>query len=283
MKNFTSFLTYNSGSGAASDAGLLHFYAFSDDLNDPPLLWWVHRYNFGQGVWTEPYQSDFPVQGSGDWRWNRDYVDALYSRYDHKIHTRMMYYRYDEYDYTTYAEWFDLNIFDVVPISLRFGRQDPTVLWINRKGIPFMDSPSSGSLGNFDWKRQDGSAVNIWQSIDEYTEDNADYITSRPKPTGQIAREKLTPMTVPYDFSYIYMRYSYWRDAPLFTDPSINYHLKVRLVYGDAHTVVAEWTHTNVVSTTPITVNQLLTSQQAGLIPSNMWGELYLEYEAYTT
>ena len=123
------------------------------------------------------------------------------------------------------------------------------------------------------WTNQAGSAVNLFQSIDEVTPSDADYVRSEINPVSSAARFRLSDFGSAVDTNYDHIiRYRYGKD---FNDGQ-QIDITVRLIQG-ASTVIATWSHPNV-STTIAQANQTLTAPQVASITN--YADLFIEFEA---
>lgn len=123
------------------------------------------------------------------------------------------------------------------------------------------------------WTNELGSGTNLYQSIDETAENDADYIQSELNPSSSTARIRLSnPLLTPSATDTHTVSYRYKKG----NGSSDQVDLTVKLVQG-ASTVIATWSHTNI-SATIAEVSQTLTAPQIATISD--YDDLYLEFTA---
>jgi hypothetical protein len=104
--------------------------------------------------------------------------------------------------------------------------------------VQFARPDSQIALGS--WTDDGGGTLNIWQSIDEVSRSDADYVITANNPAAEIFRGGLSTVTDPVSSSGHICRYAYGKDAGART-----IEIKVALLQG-ASTVIHEETHSNV-------------------------------------
>jgi hypothetical protein len=121
---------------------------------------------------------------------------------------------------------------------------------------------------NTGWIDQAGGSTNLFATVDEVTQDDADFVRSSNNPAGDIIRFRLSDpgavLTQPLNVSY---RYG--------TVGSGSMSITARLKQGS--TVIASWVHLDA-STTFKTVTQTLTSPEFAAITD--FNDLFIEFEA---
>lgn len=108
------------------------------------------------------------------------------------------------------------------------------------------------------WTNQAGSNVNLYQSVDEVSPDDADYIQSSEAPSSDTCEISLETLTDPVTSSGHIVRYRYRKSG----GATIN--LTVSLRQG-ASTEIAAWTH-NGIGTDWLNAEQTLSGGQADAI-----------------
>jgi hypothetical protein len=125
-------------------------------------------------------------------------------------------------------------------------------------------------VGN--WTTQADSSINLYQSIDEVTPNDTDYIQSEFSPDASAVKLSLSNQTGGANPSAPHiLRYRYYK-IPSAATQQID--LTVRLLEG--LTEIASWSHSDI-GTTVIQVEQTLTSPQVGAISN--YSDLHLEFE----
>lgn len=130
---------------------------------------------------------------------------------------------------------------------------------------------ADSSLGG--WTDQASGTTNIYQSIDDVTPSDSDYVQSASLPTSSVARFKLSNGDDPGSDNNHFVVYRYRKPENAGT-----VNLTVRLMEGT--TTRATWTH-NGIGTEWTTVNQLLSGAEAASITD--YTNLYIELEATGT
>jgi len=127
---------------------------------------------------------------------------------------------------------------------------------------PDTDASNSG------WTDQAGGSSNLYQAVDETTENDTDFIRSSSNPTADIIRFRVSDpgssVTEPFNISY---RYGLTATGSL--------KITARLKQGS--TVIKAWEHTDA-TTTFQTVTQTLTTGEFASITD--FNDLFIEFEA---
>jgi hypothetical protein len=121
------------------------------------------------------------------------------------------------------------------------------------------------------WTTEGGGSANLYQSIDEASASDADYVQSPVAPAAAIFRARLSDIEDPQSSTGHVVRYRYAKDAA--GGATIN--LTVRLKEGAA--TRATWTH-NDISETFTAAAQALSGAEADSITD--YTNLFLEFEA---
>lgn len=127
---------------------------------------------------------------------------------------------------------------------------------------------SDSSVGQ--WTDENDGTVNIFNSINEVSADDNDYIKSELDPVASVYRLKLGTAVDPGVHTNHMVRYRYKKSS---SNGTMN--LVVRLKNGV--TTIATWTH-NDIGSAWLTTTQTLTEVQAGNITN--YADLYIEFEA---
>lgn len=138
----------------------------------------------------------------------------------------------------------------VTPLS-RVGNQQP----VNAAAALPASDISAGA-----WTTESGGTTNLYQSIDETTANDADYIQSPLAPNASAAEIKFASLTDPaVDYGHL-IQYRYFKPIAV-GDRRID--LVVRLKCGA--TEIANWVHRDIPKT-PVDATQTLTDSQAAAI-----------------
>jgi hypothetical protein len=122
-------------------------------------------------------------------------------------------------------------------------------LTINKYAYP------SSDISDGLWTNELDSAVDLFQSINESTASDTDYIKSSTNPSNDIAEVELGPMAAPVQPAKV--SYRYWKAN------TGTMNLTVKLMEGSLE--IAAWTHLDI-STTPVTIEQTLFDDQFAAI-----------------
>lgn len=128
------------------------------------------------------------------------------------------------------------------------------------------------TVGN--WTTELGGTTNLYQSIDEATIDDGDYIKSEENPSNSATKVRLgNPTgTISADDTH-FVRYRYQKSVV----DGQQIDLTVRLFQGSIVQVIAEWRHADI-SNIILQKDQPLTPEQKTLITD--YDDLFLEFEA---
>ncbi len=119
------------------------------------------------------------------------------------------------------------------------------------------------------WTKETGSGVNVYQSIDELSRSDADYMRSAFNPSSDLYEASLEDVSDPNSSSGHVVRYSYYKEGTEQID------LVVRLMQGAVE--IASWTHNNI-GTAVVQQNQTLSGAQADAITN--YNDLRLRFTA---
>lgn len=128
------------------------------------------------------------------------------------------------------------------------------------------------------WTNQDGNNTNLYDSLNEESVSDADYIWSEYSPSGSFVVLKLNSAVDPNSSSNHVLSYRYSKFPS--GGQAVNLTVQLRQGYvdeGNQGTLIAEWTHTNI-SDTLATVDQTLTGLQADSITD--YSSLYIRIVA---
>ncbi len=96
------------------------------------------------------------------------------------------------------------------------------------------------------WQTQAGGTTNLFQTIDESSADDADYVRSQLTPTTDVYVVKLSSVVDPLSSTGHILRYRYGKDAS--SGDQIDIVVQLRQGYtneGSQGTLIASATHTN--------------------------------------
>lgn len=137
-------------------------------------------------------------------------------------------------------------------------------------GRPSTDTTNEG------YTNEAAGSTNIYQSIDETSASDADYIQSVSAPTSDVYVTKLTTLEDPVSSSGHVIRYRYAKSAS--GGAQIDLTVQLRQGYtneGSPGTLIEEWVHTNI-GNTATTQSQTLGGAQADAITD--YTDLYLRF-----
>lgn len=121
------------------------------------------------------------------------------------------------------------------------------------------------------WTNELGNVTNLYQSIDDTSVNDLDYIESVDDPSDDIYKTKIETVSDPNTDELHQIYYRYRKSAA-----GGSLHIRVRLLQGS--TEIASWTHTGI-STDWVTQTQSLSTGQVGQITD--YSDLYLEIKGY--
>jgi len=125
---------------------------------------------------------------------------------------------------------------------------------------------------NAGWINELGGSTNLFESIDEETPSDADYVQSPSSPAGEIFRFRLSDPASSIDPAKAQtFSYRYGKDT---SDQTID--VSVRLIQG-ASTLIAAWEHLDV-GTSFVTAEETLTGPQIAAITD--YSDLFVEIES---
>lgn len=137
-------------------------------------------------------------------------------------------------------------------------------------GRPSTDTTNEG------YTNEAAGSTNIYQSIDETSASDADYIQSASAPTSDVYVTKLTTLEDPVSSSGHVIRYRYAKSAS--GGAQIDLTVQLRQGYtneGSPGTLIKEWSHTDI-SNTAATQSQTLAGAEADAITD--YTDLYLRF-----
>jgi hypothetical protein len=134
--------------------------------------------------------------------------------------------------------------------------------------LPYLRPDLDSSVGS--WADEGGATSNLYQSIDEETPNDTDYVQSEPNPSNSKYKVRLSnPGTAVNTDEPVTVRYRYRKSGAATTD------ITVTLVQG-ASTVIASNSHAGVTTTVTAGSFVLSTGEKAAVTD---WDDLFLEFE----
>ncbi len=143
--------------------------------------------------------------------------------------------------------------------------------------MPQYGRPSTDTV-NESWTEDDGTAVTIFDQINEVTVDDVNYIQSALAPTSDVYATKLTTVEDPVSSTGHIVRYRYAKSAA--GGATIDLTVQLRQGYvseASQGTLIKSWTHA-AVSETLITQTQTLIAAEADAITN--YADLFLRFVA---
>jgi len=140
--------------------------------------------------------------------------------------------------------------------------------------LQYLRPSSDSSVGQ--WTTHVGGTTNLYQTIDEVSPDDADYIQSERSPSTSPCVVKLSSSADPESSSDHKLSYRYYRKGT----GTIDLTVQLREGYtneGSPGDLIAQWQH-NGVGTTVVQANQELSAAQANSITD--YSDLYVRFVA---
>lgn len=138
--------------------------------------------------------------------------------------------------------------------------------------------PNADTYNGDGWTEDDGTAVTIYDQIDEAVIDDADYVRSPLAPTSDVYVAKLSTVEDPVSSTGHVVRYRYAKDAAGGAQIDLTVQLRQGYVNeATPGTLIAAWSHANI-SEVLATAVQTLSAAEADAITN--YADLYLRFVA---